>query len=234
MTKLERGLLITLVTIIMIAWAIASAYIADASIVGTVGAVKPLKYDTPSEPLERVPEPAFLLEGENTGEDVYELSEASRGVVGDSENVEEFEEVEPEPTYFDVPLSHELQDHLRDICEDYGVDMAVVIAMIEKESNFDIYALGDNGRALGLMQIHPRWHGARMAKLECWDLMDPYQNLTVAVDLIAELAASGNSIEWVLMAYNGGEAYADRKAAAGEVSEYARDVLAGSEEYKVK
>jgi soluble lytic murein transglycosylase-like protein len=109
--------------------------------------------------------------------------------------------------------------------------MAIVLAMIDKESRFDIYAVGDAGRALGLMQIHPRWHMDRMAKLECWDLMDPYQNLTVAVDFIAELAARGNSIEWVLMAYNGGESYADRKVAAGEVSEYAVEVLGMAERY---
>lgn len=229
MTKLERGLLITVVTMLMIVWSVACAIAIDASDV-----IQPMKPDVASEPLERVPKPAYSSEDKDIEEVVHELTEVSRGVVEDVESTDipMVEEVVEEPMYFDISLDHDLQDHLRELCDAYGVDIAVILAMIEKESNFDIYAIGDNGRALGLMQIHPRWHSARMAKLESWDLMDPYQNLTVAVDFIAELAASGNSIEWVLMAYNGGEAYADRKAAAGEVSDYAVEVLAGAESYR--
>lgn len=231
MTKLERGLFITVVTMLMIVWSVACAITIDASDV-----VQPMKPDAASEPLERIPEPTYISEDKNSEEVVHELTEASRGVVEavESADIPMVEDTAEEPMYFDILLDHDLQDHLRELCNAYGVEMSIVLAMIEQESNFDIYALGDNGRALGLMQIHPRWHSARTARLECWDLMDPYQNLTVAVDFIAELAASGNSIEWVLMAYNGGEAYADRKAAAGEVSEYAREVLAGAEEYRGK
>lgn len=228
MTKLERGLFITLTTIVMIAWATLCAVVANA-----VDVVQPMKHDMPSEPLQRVPEPTYILEDKHTKEDVHELTEASRGVVDDSELREESETVVEvdEVEYFDIPLDEALQEHIVELCEASGVDVSVVLAMIDKESRFDINAVGDGGRALGLMQIHPRWHGARMNRLECWDLMDPYQNLTVAVDLIAELNARGNGIEWTLMAYNGGEAYADRKVAAGEVSEYASDVLGMAERY---
>lgn len=228
MTKLERGLLITLTTIVMIAWATLCAVVANA-----VDVVQPMKHDMPSEPLQRVPEPAYILEDKHTEEDVNELTEASRGVVDDSERREESETVVEVDgvEYFDIPLDEALQEHIVELCEASGVDVSVVLAMIDKESKFDINAVGDGGRALGLMQIHPRWHGARMNRLECWDLMDPYQNMTVAVDLIAELNARGNGIVWTLMAYNGGEAYADRKIAAGEVSEYASDVLGMAERY---
>lgn len=225
MTRFERLLLIALVTVLMIVWSVACAVITDATEVYT-GVVKPLAPDVASEPLERIPYPDDILEETET---VVE-DEAVEAEIEAEITDEIIEEVE----YFDIPLDEALQDHIFALCEASGVDVAIVLAVIDKESRFDIYAVGDAGRALGLMQIHPRWHSARMAKLECWDLMDPYQNVTVGIDIIVELASSGKSIEWVLMAYNGGEAYADRKVAAGEVSDYAVEVLGMAERYLVE
>lgn len=222
MTKLEKILLITVVTLGMVILTVICAIIVDASDV-----VEPMTPDVASEPIERVPIPVDIFEEESKEEPVEEIE--TRSIV---EPVEE--EIVEEVKYFDIPLDEALQDHIFALCEASGVDVSVVLAMIDQESKFDINAVGDGGRALGLMQIHPRWHEARMNRLKCWDLMDPYQNMTVAVDLIAELAASGKGIEWVLMAYNGGEAYADRKVAAGEVSEYAVEVLGNVERFLVR
>lgn len=227
MTKLEKILLITVVTLGMVVLTVICAIVADASDV-----VKPMKPDVESKPLERIPMPVDIFEDEENVDEQVKIKEEPVEEIETKSIVEPVEkEVVEEVRYFDIPLDEGLQDHIFALCEASGVDVSVVLAMIDRESKFDINAVGDGGRALGLMQIHPRWHGARMNRLECWDLMDPYQNMTVAVDLIAELAASGNSIEWVLMAYNGGEAYADRKVAAGEVSEYAAEVLANAERY---
>lgn len=134
--------------------------------------------------------------------------------------------------YFDVPLSEDLQDHIFMVCESYGIDPTIVIATIQRESNFVIDIVGDNGNSFGLMQIQPRWHRDRMEKLGCTDLLNPYQNVNVGVDYLAELFGKGKSVEWVLMAYNGGPSYANKKAANGEVSTYARDVIAKSERLK--
>ena len=133
--------------------------------------------------------------------------------------------------YFDIPLDRDLQEHLYAVCEARGVDPALVIAMIQRESNFDIDAIGDQGNSLGLMQIQPRWNQERMNKLGCLDLLDPYQNITVGVDIIGELLEDGKGVEWALMAYNGGPAYANRLAASGTVSKYARSVLKEREKY---
>ena len=65
-------------------------------------------------------------------------------------------------TYYDVPLDRDLQDHIIDTCEEYGIDPAIVIAMIRKESQFTPGAVGDGGNSLGLMQIQPRYHSAMM------------------------------------------------------------------------
>lgn len=136
--------------------------------------------------------------------------------------------------YFDVPLDEDLQDRIFELCEARGIDPAIVIAMIGKESRYNPQTVGDHGNSYGLMQIQPRWHRARMEKLGCDNLLDPYQNVTVGIDLLGDLMSTGNSIEWALMAYNGGSSYANRKAAQGAISSYAQMVLQRSKEITYK
>ena len=135
------------------------------------------------------------------------------------------EPTEPEILYFDVPLSKDLQDYIFELCETNSIDPALVVAMIRAESTYNPNTIGDGGDSLGLMQIQPKWHQWRMDKLNCPDLMDPYQNVTVAIDILTGYYETGKSEEWILMAYNGGATYANRKASNGEVSDYAIRVL---------
>lgn len=134
-------------------------------------------------------------------------------------------QTEASERYYSVPLSEDLQNHIFEVCAGYDIDATLVIAMIEKESNYDPDVIGDNGQAFGLMQVQPRWHSERIDSLGVDDLLDPYQNIIVGVDYLAELFEKGNSVEWTLMAYNGGFAHADRHVDRGEVSEYCKDVL---------
>ena len=136
--------------------------------------------------------------------------------------------------YFDVPLDDNLQLHIFNTCEKYDIEPELVVAVIQKESTFRPNAMGDEGCSYGLMQVQKRCHKGRMARLGCTDLLDPYQNITVGVDYLAELIRTGNSIEWVLMAYNGGPGYANRNIARGIVSEYARVVLNNIENLNVR
>lgn len=136
-----------------------------------------------------------------------------------------------EVVYFDVPMSEALQDHIFEQCEAVGLEPEIVVAVIARESMYDSDAIGDGGRAFGLMQIHPRWHSERMKELGCTDLLNPFENVTVGIDILGELLESGGgSIEWALMAYNGGDSYADSLVAEGRVSDYVKDVLGGAEE----
>lgn len=128
--------------------------------------------------------------------------------------------------YYDVPLSHKVQDHIFKTCKKASIDPRLVIAIIWKESNYKASAVGDHGNSVGLMQIQPRWCKEKMKKLKCPDLKDPYQNITVGVSILKDYINKGKGIKWALMAYNGGPSYANRKASRGEVSEYARKVLA--------
>jgi hypothetical protein len=137
-----------------------------------------------------------------------------------------------EMVYYDVPLDEDLQKHIIIVCNYYNIEPSIIFAMIERESRFRADVIGDNGRSYGLMQIQPRWHQARMDKLGVTDLLDPYQNVLVGIDYIAELFTWNQDVEWVLMAYNGGPSYANRLAGNGTVSAYATGVLDAAREMR--
>ena len=133
--------------------------------------------------------------------------------------------------YFDVPLDYELQDHIFALCEDARIDPAIIIAMIERESMFTVDVIGDNGRAQGLMQVQERWHYDRMDELGVTDLLDPYQNVTIGIHFLEELIWHGDgSLEWALMAYNGGHGLANKRTET--VVGYAETVMSRAEELK--
>jgi soluble lytic murein transglycosylase-like protein len=138
--------------------------------------------------------------------------------------------VEETRKYFDVPLSEEVQERIFDECEKHDLSPAVVVAMIERESKYDTYALGDDGRSFGLMQIMAKWHLQRMIDLNCTDLFDPCQNVTVGIDILAEqMDRYDGDIAKALTAYNRG--YYN-----GTITEYATSVLEQAKkiEYSVK
>jgi soluble lytic murein transglycosylase-like protein len=137
------------------------------------------------------------------------------------------------PTYtkpriilYDVPLSAELQLHIIQVAEAYGIDPAIILAMCYRESSYDPASIGDRGAAFGLMQIQPRWHSDRMARLGCLDPLNPFQNVTVGIDYLAEqLLRYGGDMGKALVAYNAGHYN-------GTITRYAQDVLAKAEELR--
>ena len=137
-----------------------------------------------------------------------------------------------EPDYlWEVPLDEELQEYIKAICHFSDIEPEIIIAICEKESGCNPAAVGDNGNSIGLMQIQPKWHSERVKKLGCTDLTDPYGNVTVGLDILEELWDKYGKIEMVLMAYNGGCAYAERQQ---WVSQYALDIMNRSRELKEK
>lgn len=131
---------------------------------------------------------------------------------------------------YDVPLDEDLQLYIMDLCEEVNISAALVIAVIERESNFNASAVGDSGNSLGLMQIQPRWHQERMNRLGCSNLLNPYENVAVGIDILAGLFAEYEDLAFVLMAYNGGTNYAMNMIQNGKVSDYAISVEARAEE----
>ena len=137
------------------------------------------------------------------------------------------EALEAKAIVFDIPLDLEVIDCVIEQCEKYGISESLVFAMIEVESNYQAEAVSPLG-AKGLMQIIPKYHQDRMQKLNCTDLFNPVQNVTVGVDYLAELLEKyeGNEHK-ALTAYNRGETGADRDFFNKGIyqSEYCKKVL---------
>ena len=132
--------------------------------------------------------------------------------------------MERDPVRDDIPLDAETQRLLWQACEETGLTYELALAVIWKETTFR-NVVGDGGESFGYMQVQPKWHKERMDRYGVTDLMDPYSNFLVGCDYLAELAETDRGIRWMLHAYNGGPAYANRLAEAGKVSQYASDVL---------
>ena len=130
-----------------------------------------------------------------------------------------------EERYFEaVPLDKALQDYIIRESESKGIEPAIVMAMIDRESKYKADTIGDNGNSFGLMQIQPKWHKERMERLGCTDLLDPYHNVRVGIDFLAELRDRyDGDMAKALTAYNQG-------FYKGTVTEYAEAVLKGASE----
>lgn len=132
-----------------------------------------------------------------------EYSEASENIVEP--------EPEPEIDIYPVNLDADLQRYIIETCEEYMINPSIIIAMCFYESSFNVDAIGDNGTGMGLMGINPRWCWPEMEKLNCPDMRDPYQNVTVGIDIFAQkLAKYDWNTEMALMSYNAGDAGAHR------------------------
>lgn len=128
-------------------------------------------------------------------------------------------------SYYDsVPLDKELQDYIIKQAHAKGIPPQIVMAIIERESDYDITNMGDGGNSYGLMQIQKRWHQERMDKLGCSDLFDPYQNVAVGIDYLAELLDRyDGDMAKALVGYNQGHY-------KGTVTAYAKGVMEKADE----
>ena len=52
---------------------------------------------------------------------------------------------------YDIPLDPDLQRYTIETCEAYGITPEVVFAVMWRESRYEADAVGDGGRAYGLM-----------------------------------------------------------------------------------
>ena len=128
-----------------------------------------------------------------------------------SESIDEIIEPEPEIDIYPVNLDADLQRYIIETCEEYMINPSIIIAMCFYESSFNADAIGDNGECMGLMGINPRWCWPEMEKLNCPDMRDPYQNVTVGIDILAQkMAKYDGNPEMALMSYNAGDTGAHR------------------------
>ena len=94
------------------------------------------------------------------------------------------------------------------------------------ESDYQVDCDGTSGDK-GLCQIVEHFHTDRMEKLNVTDIYDPYSNILLCADFLAELKSGqyGGDIYFVLMAYNMGLSGATKHYEDGKISEYAYKVM---------
>ncbi|RHL30126.1 lytic transglycosylase domain-containing protein [Agathobacter rectalis] len=115
--------------------------------------------------------------------------------------------------FYDLPeryadkgyFPEKMQIYTRCLCKQNDVPYALVLAIIEHESGYEFDKTGDNGNSKGYMQIYEKWHTDRMQKLNCTDLMNPYQNVKVGIDFLSYLLKKYGTVQDALAAYNYGE-----------------------------
>lgn len=132
--------------------------------------------------------------------------------------------------YYDCPLSHDLQDYIRELCDKYGIPMSLVIAMIDVESSFKSKVVSATND-YGLMQINKCNHKWLEKQYGITNILDPYQNVRSGIIILAQ-NYNGNMSK-ALMAYNLGAGGAKRLWNKGiyETS-YSRKVLSTMEVYE--
>lgn len=110
----------------------------------------------------------------------------------------------------DLDLSPELQRFIFHYSEENRINPYLVFALIEQESGCDASSVGDDGQSYGLMQINVQYHRERMSRLNCEDIMNPYDNVRVGINILLECFEENEDVYWALMAYNGWFEYADK------------------------
>lgn len=122
-----------------------------------------------------------------------------------------------------VPLSADLQHYVLNLCNEYGLDPAVVFAVMYCESGFN--ANISNGACTGLMQLHKSYFSG--------NLYDPYNNAKQGIQSLAELYNEHGDYNRALMCYNMGSGGASKYFNQGiYTSSYSRKVLEKANDYR--
>ncbi len=134
--------------------------------------------------------------------------------------------------YYNVPLSHHLQNYINELCIEEEVPMSLVIGMIELESNFNAEEISGTSD-YGLMQINECNHEWLAEKYQTTDMLNPYQNVFCGIKIISKNIKRYNDYGKALMAYNMGD-YGAQKAWDNGVNStaYSRRILELMEKYE--
>ena len=120
-----------------------------------------------------------------------------------TENEEPLTEVAPVQLY-DIPLSAELQQDIRELAERYEVSYELVLAVIMTESSGKADAVGDGGASVGLMQIQPKWYGDLITDTGL-SVDKPIENVELGIRILLGFIEENNgSLDRALKQYNSG------------------------------
>lgn len=159
---------------------------------------------------------------ETINEDVVNIVVENASV---AENVEEQAIETISAVVFDVPLDSALQEYLLKVAEEYDIEPSLIIAIIDKESDFNPNARSRSGDS-GLMQVNDCNLATLKRELGIDNIYDPYQNILGGTYILSEcLEDADGDIQLALMCYNMGTKNARNCWKRGVYSsEYSRDV----------
>lgn len=124
---------------------------------------------------------------------------------------------EPEtPPYNPTPLTDGEYAALVEACDEHGIDVSLMLGLIQVESNFRADAVSKAG-CYGYCQINPSWHPADLS---------PEENIRYGVGFLASQFERYGNLESGLTAYNAGRDTGD--------TSYARKVMRAAEEWREK
>ena len=133
--------------------------------------------------------------------------------------------------YYDCPLSCDLQDYIRMLCEKNDIPMSLIIALIDVESSFRPNVVSETND-YGLMQINIGNHTWLYENYGITDIFDPYQNIFSGITLLSEKYDGVQSLNKSLMVYNLGIGKAKQLWAQGVYeTSYTKKVLSKMEVY---
>lgn len=116
------------------------------------------------------------------------------------------EEVTTAPTFkgYDfIPLSVELQVQIFTICEEYEIAYELILSVMKTESEFQ-WLIGDNGHAVGYMQIQPQWWQGLADEMGL-NINEPLDNVHLGTIILKQLLVdNGGDLAKALKQYNSG------------------------------
>lgn len=136
-----------------------------------------------------------------------------------------------EPTYYDIPLSKDLQLYTYNKCVEYDIPdhYELILAMMWQESNYTANLVSPTND-YGIMQINSCNHSWLVDLLGPTDFLDASDNINAGVYVISKLLIKYGDEHKALMAYNMGEHGASLNWQAGNyTSKYSRGVVAKRE-----
>lgn len=131
--------------------------------------------------------------------------------------------VEKEEIKSVIPLTLKEQNDLKSACDEFEVEYALMLSLIEQETDFE-NTIGDNGESLGYCQIDESWWQDLMKDINTDDLMNPQDNFRTACAILSSLEKQYGCIECALTYYNTGS--------PGQ-SDYADTVLENADRWRI-
>lgn len=108
-------------------------------------------------------------------------------------------------TRYDKPLAYagEIVRTTFEEARRYALPPGLLLGIMEKESGFDASVISSYG-AMGLMQVVPRFHMARLKKNEtASSFRNPRTNIRVAANILAEYLVVHKDLDKALQKYSG-------------------------------